>query len=101
MSEERITRRSSANFRQDKTDWEAVAKKTDEEIERDVASDPDAAPLLDEEWFKGAEVVYPKEAINIRLDKDILDFFRGEGPRYQTRINSILRAYVTARRKTG
>ena len=35
-----------------------------------------------------------KVDIHIKLDKDIVDFFKSQGKRYQTRINSLLRAYV-------
>ena len=36
----------------------------------------------------------PKQAISIRLDQDVLDFFRASGPRYQSQINAVLREYV-------
>lgn len=35
-----------------------------------------------------------KAQITLRLDQDVLDFFRGQGKRYQTRINAVLRAFV-------
>jgi uncharacterized protein (DUF4415 family) len=98
MSEERIVRRTLKTLRKGKTDWKRVDALTDEEIERAVAEDPDAAPLLDDEWFKNAELVYPdKQMISIRLDSDVLKHFRDTGPRWQTRINSVLRAYVKAK----
>jgi uncharacterized protein (DUF4415 family) len=37
-----------------------------------------------------------KEAISLRLDADVLDWFRTRGPGYQTRINAVLRAYKDA-----
>jgi uncharacterized protein (DUF4415 family) len=39
----------------------------------------------------------PKQAISLRIDQDILDWFRDGGPRYQTRINAVLRAFVDTR----
>ena len=39
----------------------------------------------------------PKQAISLRIDQDILDWFRDGGPRYQTRINAVLRAFVETR----
>jgi uncharacterized protein (DUF4415 family) len=39
-----------------------------------------------------------KERISIRLDKDILEFFRAEGRGYQSRINKVLREYMTVRK---
>ena len=38
----------------------------------------------------------PKQPISFRVDPDVLDFFREQGPRYQTRMNAVLRAYMTA-----
>ncbi|MBK6306784.1 MAG: BrnA antitoxin family protein [Gemmatimonadetes bacterium] len=43
----------------------------------------------------GARVVTPvAKAISIRLDGDLIAYFRATGPRYQTRINAVLRSYV-------
>jgi uncharacterized protein (DUF4415 family) len=38
----------------------------------------------------------PKQAISLRIDQDILDWFRGGGSGYQTRMNAVLRALVDA-----
>lgn len=95
-SEKRIVRRSSGSARHSRTDWERIGRLTDEEIERAVAADPDAAPILDDEWLAQAELRLPpeKELISIRIDKDVLSFFRSLGPRYQTRMNAVLRAFI-------
>ena len=37
-----------------------------------------------------------KAAISLRLDADVLDWFKAQGPGYQTRINAILKAYKDA-----
>ncbi|MGH7533810.1 MAG: BrnA antitoxin family protein [Gemmatimonadales bacterium] len=83
-----------------KTDWPRVNALTDEEIAAAVASDPDAAPLLDEEWFRHAKLVFlePKVAVSIRLERGVVDWFKAQGPRYQTRINAVLRGYIEARK---
>lgn len=39
-----------------------------------------------------------KEAISLRLDHDVLDWFKTQGPGYQTRMNTVLRAYMDAAR---
>lgn len=36
----------------------------------------------------------PKQAISLRIDQDILTWFRDGGPGYQTRMNAVLRAFV-------
>lgn len=92
----RIVRRSLSSTAPDRTDWKRVRALTAKDIKRAIAEDPDAAPLLDTEWFSSATIIDPpeKERITIRLDRDILDFFRTRGRRYQTRINAVLRAFV-------
>jgi len=43
-------------------------------------------------------VLFGKRAISIRLDQRVLDFFRESGPKWQSRINDILRQYVERRK---
>jgi uncharacterized protein (DUF4415 family) len=83
-------------------DWARLDALTDEEIAAAVRDDPDAPPLVDEEWFASATLVMPRpeEQISIRLDRDILEHFR-KYPRYQTRINAILRAAMEHEKKTS
>ncbi len=96
MSEERITRRSLDSPGTDRTNWERVDSLTDEDIKAAIRDDPDAAPILDDNWFKTARVVLPpgKAPISIRIDRDVLEWFRASGEPYQTRINAVLRAYM-------
>ena len=80
------------------TDWARVDALTDADIARAIALDPDAAPLADEDFWANARLVPapggPKEAISIRLDQDVLRWFRDHGAGYQTRINAVLRAFM-------
>lgn len=39
-----------------------------------------------------------KAAISLRLDAEVLDWFKAQGPGYQTRINAVLRAFMAAAR---
>ncbi|MCC6946478.1 MAG: BrnA antitoxin family protein [Bradyrhizobiaceae bacterium] len=82
------------------TDWKRVDATTDEEIERSIAGDSDWAEFKDIDWSK-AELVMPakKQAISIRIDEDVLDFFRKQGAGYQRRINAVLRSYMREKRK--
>lgn len=95
MSEKRIVRKSADELGKGRTDWERVDSLTDEEIEKAVAEDPDQE-LLDEEWFRKAELVVPgeKKKITMRVDRDVLDYFKRKGRGYQTRMNAVLKAYV-------
>jgi uncharacterized protein (DUF4415 family) len=87
--------------RKSRTDWAHVASLTDDEIAAAVRGDPDAAPL-DIDWSQAVLVVPPrKKAISIRIDPDVLDYFKNEGPGYQRRINAVLRSYVDQKQKRG
>ena len=101
MRDKNITVVSRDGPRKGKTDWARVASLTDDEIAAAVASDPDAAPL-DIDWSQAVLVVPPKKkAISIRIDPDVLDYFKNEGPGYQRRINAVLRSYVEQKQKRG
>lgn len=77
-----------------KTDWVKVDAMTDEELERNIAEDPDA-DILDPDWANAVAVPATKIPISIRLDDDVLAFFKAGGPGYQKRINAVLRSYMT------
>jgi len=51
---------------------------------------------LPADFWDGATLVMPvaKEAISLRVDQDVLRWFRSRGPRYQTRMNAVLRSYM-------
>ncbi len=97
-----MKRKSHAEAERPRTDWARVDALTDAEIEAAVRDDPDAAPIVDDDWFASATLVMPKpkEQISIRLDRDVLEHFR-RYPRYQTRINAILRAAMEHEKKAG
>jgi len=45
---------------------------------------------------RGLQPLSPKASISLRLDQDVLEWFKAQGPGYQTRINSVLRAFRDA-----
>jgi uncharacterized protein (DUF4415 family) len=98
MSKRTIIRVSADQLKPGNTDWARVDALTDEEIERAIAEDPDAAPLADEEWFRTAEISIPatKVATSIRVDGDVIEWFKTQGRGWQTRMNAVLRAYAKA-----
>jgi len=71
---------------------------TDEEIERNV---PDEFADLPPDFWEDAKLVMPppKQAVSIRVDQDVLEWFRDQGPRYQTRMNAVLRSYMAQTRR--
>jgi uncharacterized protein (DUF4415 family) len=99
MKGERIIRRKWGERRKGKTDWAAVDALTDKQIEEAVRNDPDAVPL-DVDWSEAVLVIPPKKkAISIRVDEDVLDYFRKDGSGYQRRMNAVLRSYMQQKRK--
>ena len=94
MKKENIVIRKWGDRRKGKTDWARLDKLTDEDIAKAVANDPDAVPI-DIDW-SDAVLVIPtkKKAISIRVDEDVLNFFKKEGNGYQRRINAVLRSYM-------
>jgi uncharacterized protein (DUF4415 family) len=99
MKKANIVVRKWGDRRKGKTDWAALDALTDEQIEEAVRNDPDAVPL-DIDWSDGV-VVMPakKKAISIRIDEDVLDFFKSGGDGYQGRMNAVLRSYMLQKSK--
>jgi uncharacterized protein (DUF4415 family) len=64
---------------------------------RDEDIDTSDIPELGSDFFKNA-ILWPgpKEQITLRIDPDILKFFRKQGRRYQSTINAVLRKYMEA-----
>ncbi len=62
----------------------------------------DDAPELTEEFLKIAFIRKPlhKKPVSLRLDEDIIEFFKKTNKQYQTKINDVLRAYKIAYEKT-
>jgi uncharacterized protein (DUF4415 family) len=82
------------------SDFARLKATTEEDIERQIAEDPDLQGFDDIDWSKAVFVDAPaKQPISIRLDADILDFFKSKGSGYQSRINRVLRHYMDSMRK--
>ena len=67
----------------------------------DSAIDTSDIPELDDNFWKNAKMVQPinKKAISIRIDDDVLDWFKSQGKGYQSLINTVLRSYVNHQQK--
>jgi len=95
-----VTSLLGENTGPDRTDWERVKAMTEEDIQRNAESDPDNPPIAD---FSRA-VIQPrprKESIHLRVDADVLDWFRSNGPGYLTYMNSVLRVWYELKSKQG
>ncbi len=97
MKERNTTLVSRDPPRKIKSDLEQLRKTTDEEIEAQIKDDPDFSD--DWNWGEAVLVIPPKKkAISIRVDEDVLDYFKHEGTGYQRRINAVLRSYMTQKK---
>ncbi|MGB4672696.1 MAG: BrnA antitoxin family protein [Azovibrio sp.] len=77
---------------QQRAELEAVAAMPDEAIDYS-----DAPYLPDDVWMKAAEQLpHAKKQITLRIDAEVLEFFKHTGKRYQSRMNAVLRSYVEA-----
>jgi uncharacterized protein (DUF4415 family) len=80
------------------TDWERVDALRDEDI--DLSDIPEVTPEMFARAVarKGLKPVARKQQVTLRLDADVLAWFKAQGRGYQTKINALLRAYVEAHR---
>src|ERR1700737_5145440 len=73
-----------------RSDWARAATMTSEEIEAQVAADEDEVGMV-VDWDRvTVELPKPKANVDMRVDRDVLYYFRGLGKGYQTRINAVL-----------
>ena len=82
-----------------RSNWAKAAALTNEEIEAQIAADPDEADMVIDWDSATVEMPQPKAVLNMRVDRDVLDFFRKMGKGYQTRINAVLRSYMQRARQ--
>jgi uncharacterized protein (DUF4415 family) len=78
-----------------RTDLSRIKKMKDSSIDYSDISE------TDEMFWADAEIIFPNKKIHlsIRLDNDIIEWFKQYGSGYQTKINSVLRSYINTVRK--
>jgi uncharacterized protein (DUF4415 family) len=86
----------SATLRKSQTDWARADAIKDQEI--DFSDSPEISPEMFARAVvrKGLKPATPKEQLTLRVDSDVLEWFRKQGQGYQTKINALLRAYMEA-----
>jgi uncharacterized protein (DUF4415 family) len=84
--------KKSTSKKPSQTNWAKIDAKRDDEI--DFSDIPEQGKA----FFKQAvlRLPQPKAAVTIRLDRQVLQWFKAQGRGYQTRINALLRAYMEA-----
>jgi uncharacterized protein (DUF4415 family) len=75
-----------------RTDWERLTTMPDTEI--DISESPE----LGSSFFSNAilRLPKPKRPVSVRLDDDVVQWFKGQGKGYQTKISAVLRLYIQA-----
>jgi uncharacterized protein (DUF4415 family) len=80
------------------TDWKRVGAMSEEELSPKAEADPDNPPLDEAFWQAARKMkVTGKKQVTLRLDADVLDWFREQGKGFQTRINAVLKTYKESR----
>jgi uncharacterized protein (DUF4415 family) len=78
------------------TDWRKVDAMSDDELEAAIASDDDERDFVPD-WTKAALVLpESKLSVNLRLEREIVEFFKGQGRGHISRMQAVLKAYVDA-----
>lgn len=100
MSAKRTSKPSSKNEKpqRGRADLPRLRRASERAIQR--TSPPELAELP-ADFFASASLVHlaPKQPISLRLDEDVLAWFKAQGPKYQSRMNAVLRAYMAAVQK--
>ena len=81
-----------------RTDLSKVDVMTDEELERRIAEDKDESELRPDWTRKKLVFPAPKQSVHLRLEQDIVDFFKSGGKGHIVRMQAVLKAYVDAHR---
>ena len=78
------------------SDWARVDAMTEEELEASIDYEEEG----EIDW-DSVQVGIPvaKKQLTVRFDEDVIEWFRSQGPGYQTRMNQVLRSYVEAQRR--
>ena len=83
----------------DRTNWRKANAVTGKKLEASIRADVDEV-RGEPDWTHAIMgIPAPKDHINIRVDHDVLEWFRASGRGYQTRMNNVLRAFVQSRQQ--
>lgn len=78
------------------TDWARLTSHDDVATPSDEHPEADVRHIVKGIVRRGLRPLPPKASISLRLDQDVLEWFKAQGPGYQTRINTVLRAFRDA-----
>jgi uncharacterized protein (DUF4415 family) len=88
--------KKAATSKKSQTDWARVDATQDDQL--DLSDIPEVSPEMFARSVvrRGLKPVPRKAQLTLRVDSDVLDWFRKQGQGYQTKINTLLRAYMDA-----
>jgi uncharacterized protein (DUF4415 family) len=91
--------KKSATSKKSRTNWKRIDAMKDQEI--DFSNTPELTPQMFARAVvrRGLKPLPRKEQLTLRLDSDVLRWYKEQGPGYQTRINALLRAYMEEHRR--
>jgi hypothetical protein len=97
ISEKRLNMRQHSSSRRSRTNYRRLRSLADKDI-RVTPEHPEAdlRHIARGIVRRGLKVAGPKELVSLRIDADVLNWFKASGSGYQTRINAVLRAYKDA-----
>ncbi len=97
MKKKSTTRKSKAS----QTNWKRIDAMKDEDI--DFSDIPEITPEMFARAIRRRNFVpIPrKKQLTLRVDSDVVDWYKKQGPGYQTRINSLLRAYMKEHQRSS
>jgi uncharacterized protein (DUF4415 family) len=79
-----------------RTDWDRLRAMTDEEVEASI----DHVEEGEFDWSTTqVGIPGPKRQLTVRFDQDVIEWFKTQGPGYQTRMNAVLRSFVEAQKQ--
>jgi uncharacterized protein (DUF4415 family) len=88
--------KSSSTATTSKTDWARLKSKSKASTPTKVHPEADIQHIVRGVVRRGLQPLPPKASISLRVDQDVLEWFKAQGAGYQTRINSVLRAFRDA-----
>ena len=86
--------RKKSTSTKSETDWKRIDAMGDEDIDLSDIPEVTAEMFARGVVRRGLKPVGPKEQLTLRIDSDVVSWYRRQGRGYQTRINSLLRAYM-------
>ena len=78
------------------TDWKRIDAQTDETINLTETPEISAEMFARATVRRGLKIAPRKTQLTLRVDSDVLDWYKQHGAGYQTKINALLRAYMDA-----